>query len=64
MVDETTVNCNHKQVVMYFRWVSNDFEIHEEFASLHIIDSIDAITIVQAIATQCSNENASSNKQS
>ena len=49
MVDETTDNSNHEQVVICFRWVSNDFKVHEEFAGLHVIDSIDAITIVQAI---------------
>ena len=49
MVDETTDNSNHEQVVICFQWVSNDFKVHEEFAGLHVVDSIDAITIVQAI---------------
>ena len=49
MVDETTDNSNHEQVVICFRWESNDFKVHEEFAGLHVVDSIDAITIVQAI---------------
>ena len=31
MVDETTDNSNHEQVVICFQWVSNDFKVHEEF---------------------------------
>lgn len=38
-----------KLIVMCFRWVSNDFEIHAEFADLHVVESIDAITIIHSV---------------
>ena len=49
MMDKMTDNSNHEQVVICFQWVSNEFEVHEDFAGLHVVDSIDASSIVQAI---------------
>lgn len=40
-----TYNSNHEQVIMYLQCVSNEFD----FAGLHVVDSIDARSIVQVI---------------
>ena len=35
MADETTDTSNHEQVVICIRWVSKNFEVHEEFMGLY-----------------------------
>ena len=38
-----------KQVVICLRWVSDSLDVHEEFIGLHVVDSIDANTLVSVI---------------
>ena len=49
MADKTTDASNKEQVVICMRWVDNDFEAHEEFIGMHVVDSIDASTLYQVI---------------
>ena len=49
MVDETTDMLNREQVVLCLRWVSEKFEVHEEFIGLYMVESIDANTLVSVI---------------
>ena len=46
MADETTDISNREQVVICLRWVDNSLDVHEEFVGLHMVDSIDASTLV------------------
>ena len=46
MVDETTDSSNREQLVIFFRWVDNSCEVHEEFVGLYLISSIDAAALV------------------
>ena len=47
MAGETSDASNKEQVVICIRWVDNDFEAHEEFIGMHVVDSIDASTLYQ-----------------
>ena len=49
MVDETADVSNREQVVICIRWVSSNFEVHEEFMGLYPVDKIDATTLVTVI---------------
>ena len=49
MADETINASNKEQVIICMRWVDNDFEAHEEFIGMHVVDSIDASTLYQVI---------------
>ena len=49
MVDETTDESNKEQMVVCFRWVDNQFVVHEDFVGLYHLDSTDAHTIVTMI---------------
>lgn len=49
MVDETTDSSNREQVVICMRWVGEDFNVHEDFIGLFMVDSIDADTIFAVI---------------
>ena len=49
MVDEVTDKANKEQVTLIVRWVTEDFEVHEEFLGLYHVDSIDAATITAVI---------------
>ena len=49
MADETTDASNKEQVVICMRRVDNDFEAHEEFIGMHVVDSIDASTLYHVI---------------
>ncbi len=52
MVDETTSYdaSNHEQVVVLcIRWPDANFEVHEDFIGLFIVDAIDADTITAVI---------------
>ena len=44
-----TYNSHYEQVIMCLQCVSNEFEVHEDFVGLHVVDSIDARSITQAI---------------
>ena len=50
MADESADIANKKQLVICFRWVGGDFEIHEDFIGLHPLpntkaDSSDKATL-------------------
>ena len=50
MIDETTdIISNKEQVVVVFRRVDEDFEVHEEFIGLYEVMSIDAATLTSVI---------------
>ncbi len=49
MVDKTTDASNREQVVLCIRWVDANFEIHEDFIGLFMVDAIDADTITAVI---------------
>ena len=49
MADETTDASNHEQVTIVLRWVTEDFQVHEEFIGLYKVPSIDAETLTTTI---------------
>lgn len=49
MVDETTDMANKEQVVMVFRWVSDELGVHEDFLGLYETHSIEAKALVGVI---------------
>ena len=49
MVDETTDAANKEQVVLVFRWVDDDLQVHEDFVGLHETDSTTADALVAII---------------
>ena len=49
MIDETADISNQEQVVVCFRWVSDDFEVHEDFLGMYAVDSIDARSLLGVI---------------
>ena len=49
MADECTDISNHEQLVICFRWVDTNLEVHEEFAGLYQIADTSANTILQAL---------------
>ena len=49
MADETTDASNHEQVTVVIRWVTTEFEVHEEFIGLYFVPSIDADTLTRVI---------------
>ena len=48
MMDETTDLSNQEQSVIVLRWVSEDFEVNEEFFGVYNIPNIDAATLTMA----------------
>ena len=50
MVDETADVGNVEQVVVCLRWVSEKFEVHEEFLGLYQVESIEAVKLYSAIS--------------
>ena len=49
MIDETYDCSNKEQVVLVFRWVSEDLVANEEFFGLYLIDSITSAVLVAII---------------
>ena len=49
MADETTDVSIKEQVTIFLRWVTDNFQVHEEFLGLYHVDSIDAATITIVI---------------
>ena len=45
----TTDLSNREQVVVCLRWVDCSLDVHEEFVGLHMVDSMDANTLVSVI---------------
>jgi len=62
MADKTIDVSNYEQVVVGFCWVSDTFEVHEEFIGLHVVESIDANTLVSVIKDVYLRLNLSLNK--
>lgn len=44
----TTDISNKEQAVIVLRWVSNDFEVNEEFLGLYNVPTIDVTTLTMA----------------
>ncbi len=49
MADETTDASNSEQVTIVIHWVTEDFQVHEEFIGLYKVPSIDAQTLTTTI---------------
>jgi len=49
MVDETTDKSNMEQLTLVVRWISDDFEVSEEFLGLYSMSAIDAQSIVDVM---------------
>ena len=49
MADETTDMSNREQVVLCIRWVTENFEVHEDFIGLYVVEAIDAKTLILVI---------------
>lgn len=49
MIDETSDCSNKEQVVLVFRWVSEDLVAHEEFIGLYLTESITSAALVAII---------------
>lgn len=49
MADETTDSSNSEQVTIVLRWVTEDFQVHEEFIGLYKVPSVDAETLTATI---------------
>ena len=49
MADETTDASNYEQVTIVLRWVTEDFQVHEEFIGLYQVPSTDAETLTTTI---------------
>ena len=49
MIDELADISNHEQVVLVFRWVGEDFEVHEDFFGVYKVQNILADTLVNVI---------------
>lgn len=53
---------NHEQVGVCLHWVSDTFEVREECIDLHVVESIDANTLVSVIKDVLLRLNLSLNK--
>lgn len=49
MADETTDKSNREQVVLCLRWVSDNFDVHEEFIGMYMVEVCDAPSLVSVI---------------
>ena len=49
MADESADISNEEQLVICFRWVDDDFEIHEDFVGLHPLPNTKTDSIVKVI---------------
>lgn len=49
MADEVTDSSNKEQVVICFRRVDEQFEVHEDFVGLYQVDSIQSSSIIQVL---------------
>ena len=49
MIDETSDCSNKEQVVLVFRWVSEDLVAHEEFIGLYLTENITSAALVAII---------------
>ena len=49
MVDETTNASNKELLVIVFRYVADELQVHEEFVVLYQLDTTDAKTNVAAL---------------
>ena len=49
MIDETSDCPNKEQVVLVFRWVSEDLVAHEEFIGLYFTESISSAALIKII---------------
>ena len=59
MADETTDASNYEQVTIILCWVTEDFQVHEEFIGLYKVHSIDAETFTTTIKDTLTRQNLS-----
>ena len=62
MIDETTDVSNREQVVVCFRWVSDDFEVHKDFLGMYVVDSIDVKSLLGVVHDVLKRHNLSMSK--
>ena len=46
MIDETTDKANKEQVVICFRWVDNELDVHKDFIGLYETESTEAVALL------------------
>ena len=46
MADEMTDKSNREQIVLCLRWVSDNFDVHEEFIGVYMVEVCNATTLV------------------
>ena len=49
MVVEATDSSNNEQLVAYIRWVDNNFEAHDDFIGIHVVENIKSDTLVTVL---------------
>ena len=49
MADEATDSSKNEQLVVFIRWVDNNFEAHEDFIGKHAVENIKSDTLATAL---------------
>ena len=49
MIDETTDEANKEQMVICFRWVDDELDVHEDFIGLYETESTEAVALLTII---------------
>ena len=49
MADEATDSSKNEQLVVFIRWVDNNFEAHEDFIGIHAVENIKSDTLATAL---------------
>ena len=49
MADQTADKSNREQVVLCLRWVNNDFDVHEEFIGMYMVNACNVPTLTSVI---------------
>ena len=49
MADEATDSSKNEQLVVFIRWVDNNFEAHEDFIGIHAAENIKSDTLATAL---------------
>ena len=44
MADETTDAANKEQLVIVYRWIDDEFGVHEDFVGLHKLRRTDSVS--------------------
>ena len=62
MADEMADMSNREQVVLCLRWVSAEFDVHEEFIGMYMVEKCNAATVVAVIQDVLRRLNLTMNK--